>query len=254
MANSTLNFGAPGQDGTVVWDGNNGSFSSPLAINVEAGTLKGLGNIEFGDLLTNSSVSVAAGATLDLAGDTTEFAHLTGGGSIINSGASAFLALANANFSGTISGALNLNFNGAATLSGLEDITGDATLKGAIITNAGTYDLLANTSIIGGGAGTAFVNNGIFEKTGGGVGAVSTDFVNNGALNVLSGSVKFTDGFTNHGVIHGRVTQSGGVTTVTALAPSDFNENGMSDILWQNGSGQAAVWEMDGSTLPAAGR
>jgi fibronectin-binding autotransporter adhesin len=252
---STLNFGAPGQDGTVVWAANNGSISFPrTAINVEAGTLKGVGNIEFGDLLDDSPVSVAAGATLDLAGDSAEFTQLTGGGSIIDSGAAATLILKAANFSGTISGALSVEFNGAATLSGLEDTTGDATLNGAIITNAGTYDLVANTNIIGGGAGTAFVNNGIFEKTGGGVSAVSTDFVNNGALDVLSGSVQFTDGFTNHGVIHGRVTQSGGVTTVTALAPSDFNEDGMSDIQWQNTtSGQASIWEMNGSTRTGGG-
>jgi hypothetical protein len=65
---------------------------------------------------------------------------------------------------------------------------------------------------------------------------------------VLSGSLQFTGGFANHGVIHGRVTQFDGVTTVTALVPSDFNEDGKSDILSQNVSGQAAVSEMNGIT------
>ena len=47
-AGSTLNFGAPGQDGTVVWDAMVGSIDAPFpAINVEAGTLKG-GNAQFG--------------------------------------------------------------------------------------------------------------------------------------------------------------------------------------------------------------
>jgi fibronectin-binding autotransporter adhesin len=63
---STLNFGAPGQDGTVIWDANGGSISSPFPpINVEAGTLKGVG-LSF--LLDDSPISVAAGATLDLHG------------------------------------------------------------------------------------------------------------------------------------------------------------------------------------------
>ncbi len=71
---------------------------------------------------------------------------------------------------------------------------------------------------------------------------------------MLSGSLQFTGGFTNHGVIHGRVTQSGGVTTVSALVPSDFNEDGMSDVQWQNTtSGQASVWDMNGNTLTGGG-
>jgi FG-GAP-like repeat/FG-GAP repeat len=69
----------------------------------------------------------------------------------------------------------------------------------------------------------------------------------------LSGSVKFSGGFTNDGVIHGRITQSGGVTTASALAPSDFNEDGLSDILWQNANGQAAIWEMSKNVLAGGG-
>ena len=65
---------------------------------------------------------------------------------------------------------------------------------------------------------------------------------------MLSGSLQFTGGFTNHGVIHGRVTQGNGVTTVSALVPSDFNEDGRSDIMSENVSGQVAVSEMNGIT------
>ena len=165
------------------------------------------------------------------------------------------MTLAAANFSGAISGALSLTFNGDASLSGLEDYTGGATLEGSnTVTNAGTYDIVANTNITG-AATSSFINNNLFEKTGGGGGSdVTSNFVNSGALNVLSGSVKFSGGFTNNGVIHGRVTQSGGVTTVSALVPSDFNEDGMSDILWQNTtSGQGSVWEMNANTLTGGG-
>jgi hypothetical protein len=69
LASSTLNFGAPGQDGTVVWDAINGSIASPFpAINVQAGTLKGVG-LRF--LLDGSPISVAAGATRDFTGNST---------------------------------------------------------------------------------------------------------------------------------------------------------------------------------------
>ena len=76
-------------------------------------------------------------------------------------------------------------------------------------------------------AASSFVNDGLFEKTGGGgVSDVTSNFINSGTLNVLSGSVEFSGGFTNDGVIHGLVTQSGGVTTVSAAVPSDFNGDG----------------------------
>ena len=206
-------------------------------------------------LLGNAEqTTINSGASFDLAGSNIEIGDLAGAGSIIDSGAAAFILDA-ADFSGTISGALKLSFNGDATLSGLEDTTGGAILDGATVTNAGIYDLIANANITGSGAGSSFVNNGTFEKTDGvGVSEVTTDFVNNGALNVLSGSVQFTGGFTNHGVIHGRVTQSGGVTTVSALTPSDFNEDSLSDILWQNtATGQASVWEMSQNTKTGGG-
>jgi hypothetical protein len=220
-----------------------------------AGTLKA-GSIILAATISDGAqpTTVAAGATLDLGGFGLSLTNLPGGGAVIDSGAPSTLTLAAANFSGKISGALSLIFNGATTLSGLEDYTGGATLDGAItVANAGTYDLVANTNITG-SAGSSLVNGtgGLFEKTGG-ISDVTSNFFNSGALNVLSGSVQFTGGFFNEGVIHGRVTQSGAVTTVTALVPSDFNEDGMSDILWQNADGQASVWDMNANTLTGGG-
>ncbi len=113
--------------------------------------------------------------------------------------------------------------------------------------------MVGNEGITGTPA-SQFVNDGVFEKTGGGgVSDVTTEFVNNGALNVLSGSIEFTGGFTNNGVIHGLVTHSGGVTTVSAAVPEDFNADALSDILWQNTSGQAAIWTMNGNTPTSSG-
>jgi hypothetical protein len=32
------------------------------------------------------------------------------------------------------------------------------------------------------------------------------------------------------------------------ISVGDFNHDGRSDILWQNSSGEAAIWEMNGTT------
>jgi autotransporter-associated beta strand protein len=248
-ANSTLNFGALGQDGVVLWTPTGAAISTPVTVNVVAGTLKAGSSIFARTISAGAQpTTVAAGATLDLGGFGLSLTDLLGGGAVIDSGAPATLTLGAANFSGPISGALSLVFHGATALSGVENYTGGATLStSATVANAGVYDIVGDTNISGNPV-SSFINNGLFEKTGGGVSDVTSNFVNNGALNVLSGSVKFSGGFTNNSVIHGRVTQSGGVTTVSALVPSDFNEDGMSDILWQNANGQAAIWETHGST------
>ncbi|MGH6796861.1 MAG: hypothetical protein ACREDI_00560, partial [Roseiarcus sp.] len=183
-----------------------------------------------------AGTTVEAGATLDWAGNVAAVNNLQGGGTVTDSGAAQTMNLQGAtNFSGTISGALSLAFNGNASLSGLEDYAGGATLNGPItVANTGAYDIVANTNIAGNPA-SSFINNGLFEKTGGGgVSDVTSNFVNNGTLNVLSGSVQFSGGFANHGVIHGLVTQSGGVTTISAPVPSDFSGDALSDILWRN--------------------
>ena len=54
-------------------------------------------------------------------------------------------------------------------------------------------------------------------------------------------------------MIHGLVTQSGGVTTISAPVSLDFNGDGKSDILWQNADGQASIWDMNGNTLTGGG-
>ena len=248
--NSTLNFGAPGQDGVVVLAPGGYVITKPFTFNVVAGTLRagsGLvaGMISFGAQPT----TVDAGATLDLGGFGLNLTNLLGAGAVIDSGRFATLTLGAANFSGSISGALSLVFNGNAALSGLEDYSGDATIAGsATVANYGAY-IVANTSIDG-APGSSFINNGLFEKTGGGggVSVVTSNFVNNGDLDVLNGEVVFLGGFTNNGVIHGLVTQSGGVTTISPQTPSDINHDGHSDILWQNANGQAAIWAMNGLT------
>ena len=65
-----------------------------------------------------------------------------------------------------MSGALKLFFNGDATLSGLEDYTGGATIEGSnTVTNAGTYDLVGKTNITG-AAGSSFINKQDMNRSG----------------------------------------------------------------------------------------
>lgn len=246
---TTLNVGSAGEDGTILWHtGSGSSVGVGFSLHVQAGTLKAA-DTNFFFLAGNAAqTTVDAGASIDVAGLGTDISNLVGGGAVTNSGVAATLNLNAANFSGAISGALSLVFNRNAALSGLEDYTGGATIAGsATVANSGAYDIVANTNIAGTPV-SSFINNGLFEKTGGGgVSDVTSNFVNNGTLNVLSGKVEFSGGFTNNGVIHGLVTQSGGVTTISAPVPSDFNGDGLSDILWRNTNGDAQVWNSNGS-------
>ena len=135
------------------------SLHAPFpAINVEAGTLKG-GNAQFGSFLDDSPIVVAAGATLDLAGDNSTLGELSGGGTVTNSGAAATLFLQAANFSGAISGALSLEGGGAVFLSGNNTYTGTTTINSGVNFELG---LNGTTGSIGGGAivdkGTFFIN------------------------------------------------------------------------------------------------
>jgi autotransporter-associated beta strand protein len=252
--NDTIDIDAPGQDGKIVWESTPGGDTTGDKLDVLAGTLTAGSSGLDTTLRAISGTTIEAGATLDWDGNIGAIQGLEGAGTVTNSGAAQTMSLNGVtNFSGTISGALSLVFNANATLSGLEDVTGATTLNGPItLTNSGTYEIVAAKNIVG-TAASSFINKGDFEKTGGdGVSIVSSSFVNDGVLDVLSGSIKFTGGFTNNGVVHGLVTQSGGVTTVSAQVPSDFNGDGFSDILWQNTDGQAQIWEMNG-TSPIAG-
>jgi autotransporter-associated beta strand protein len=239
FAGNTVDIGAPGQDGDIIWSGV--PFGSATdTFDVLDGTLTA-GNSELEFLLLNiTGTTVAAGATLDWAGNTAEINDLSGAGTVTNSGAAQTMFLiGTTNFSGTISGDMAVYFLGNASLSGLEDYAYGATIAGTVA-NTGTYDMVGNAGIAGSPT-TLFVNNGLFEKSGG-VSDVTSNFINSGTLDVLSGSIQFSGGFTNNGTIHGIVTQSGGVTTISAPVTDDFNGDGTSDLLIQNSSGNLVDW------------
>jgi hypothetical protein len=249
VGNDTVDIGGPGENGEVLWS-SSPSGDTTDTFDVLDGTLTAA-NSELGFILNLiNGTTVAAGATLDWAGNAASIKNLQGAGVVTNSGAAQTMTLSGTtSFSGAISGALSVVFNGNAALSGLEDYTGGATIDGSdTVSNTGAYDIVANTNIAGAATAT-FVNNDLFEKTaGGGVSQVTSNFVNNGTLDVLRGSVQFSGGFTNNGVIHGLVTKSGTVTTISAPVPSDFNGDASSDILWHNDDGQVAIWEINGTS------
>ena len=158
-----MNFGALGQDGTIVWDAAPSTSPPFAAINVQAGTLKGKAGALF-FLFADSPVMVAAGATLDLAGNSLKSTDLTGAGSVIDGGVAADLDTRRGEFFRRISRTLSIAFEGNASLSGLEDNTGGATLDAsATVANTGTYDIVANANISGAPV-SSFINNGLFRR------------------------------------------------------------------------------------------
>ena len=93
-----------------------------------------------------TGTTVAAGVTVDWAGNVAEIDNLQGAGTVTNSGAAQSMYLSGTtNFSGVISGALSPTFGGNASLSGVEDYIGGATIDGSnTVANVGTYDMVGN--------------------------------------------------------------------------------------------------------------
>ena len=116
-SNSTLNFGALGQDGVIIWNPRNSDVGIPFTFNVVAGMLKAASAALADTLIASAEpTTVDAGATFDLSGFDLGLTNLLGAGAVTDSGAAATLTLAAANFSGAISGPLSLVANGAVTL------------------------------------------------------------------------------------------------------------------------------------------
>jgi autotransporter-associated beta strand protein len=264
---NTVTFGAPGQDGTVIWDSANigtdgGVAFSGTAVEVRSGTLKA-GDTDLGfQLHFSPRTTVDAGATLDI-GDFNQGLNagyavrdLTGTGTVTGANRSfgtgdsgGYLILNGANFAGTFTGGLGLEIQTSSTFSGFtQDISVLNMDSLATLTNTGTFnlhggdDIQALNSTIQ--STTSFVNDGIFNHigqaidVGGASSFIESNFVNNGTLNVLYGNMQFDDGLTNNGIVNGINSQlDGGTLVVSATATynaADFNSDGASDILFRN--------------------
>ena len=150
----TIQFGSTSRRGTVVWNSVGGAnILNPgtYAVDVAGGTLRGDGN-GLGYLLANgATTTVAAGATIDLAGAYTPVDYLQGGGEIIDSAVNgtlipASLVLINGgDFSGVISGAI------AVEVAALTTFTGANTYTGGTGIDAGHQLILAGNGGVTGG-------------------------------------------------------------------------------------------------------
>ncbi len=114
-------FGSAADDGTVVWDTpSGGSLSIGYDVTIAGGTLKA-GTGDFAKLFDFAGgTDIVSGATLDAIGTSLlTLTHLTGGGTIENSGGAVTLQLTDGNFSGTIGSHITVVFGGTTTLSGV---------------------------------------------------------------------------------------------------------------------------------------
>ena len=132
-AREIINFGAPGQDGVVVFNDTSGTSISGVGtytVDVQAGTLKA-GNSGLAFLLGDDLATIVqSGATIDAAGNGLQVDGLEGAGRVTDSGAAATLFLAGADFAGLIDGAFALQVFGSVTLTGADTYTGGTTILG----------------------------------------------------------------------------------------------------------------------------
>jgi len=211
--------------GTLILSAAN-TYTGPTVIN--GGTLRtGIANT----FASSSAVTVAGGATLDLAGFSQTANNLSGAGSVtLGSATLTVNDTAPTLFSGAISGAGSLVKTGASTLT----LTGDNTYTGLTTINTGTLQL-GNGGTSGGVAGgiannTALVVNrsnaltlagtlsgtGAFTQAGSGTTVLSGASSTQGSVNVQQGTLKFLQNgdFTTTG---NYTTQAGATTDIGQL-------------------------------------
>jgi hypothetical protein len=252
---ATLTFGAPGEDGTILWEPTTFQLSgaSPYNLDVRAGELV-FGNFDEGFAALASawnSVDIEAGATLDLAGVPSSFSNLAGSGTLTGSSTS-LVTIGGGQFTGNLTGYLNLNITGQVALAGSSTIGSIQIGNGAALTSltndtGGLIDLDTDSDIsLSSGASSAyFVNDGTVQRNDhAGSSVVSVPFLNFGAMRITTGSVTFTDGFTNVGTVEGRLTTNsdGTITWTPDPAANDFNNVGKASILWRNTNGDVQLW------------
>ncbi|MBV9980703.1 autotransporter-associated beta strand repeat-containing protein, partial [Bradyrhizobium sp.] len=161
---------------------------------VSAGSLRASSSTGFS---ANSAYTLAAGTSLELAGNSNSIGSLAGAGTVTNNGLAATLTVGANNSSTEFSGALTDGFSSVSRTALTKIGTGTLTLSGAssatglVTVNAGTLNIAAGGSIA---AGTE-VNGGLLTVNGtaasvtvnsggtlGGTGTVGTTAINGGTL------------------------------------------------------------------------
>jgi len=183
-------------------------FNGPLTASQVQTLMNSNAVASFNVLPATTPVSVAAGATLDLGGDSQTVASLAGGGSVTNTGSAAVVTISKSTGTTTFSGslgdgsagnALSLVKNGASTeiLSGVNTYHGTTTIAAGTLT-LGSGGLLPNTSQILLGAGGTL--------------NVSASGLTLGAAQTLSGSGTVLGNL----IVNGTLVPGGGLTILTA--------------------------------------
>ncbi|HEY1710712.1 MAG TPA: autotransporter-associated beta strand repeat-containing protein, partial [Rhizomicrobium sp.] len=164
----TLQFGSATETGTVIWHSASGTVTGGggYKVNVAGGTLQA-GDSSFSSFTTNANnTTVAAGATLDVAGNDLMIHNLLGAGSVIDNG-TANLDLMGANFSGTIGGDLLVVVFNDVVLSGINTyVFGTEVEAGAVLGISNGGALGAGTLNLGGGELLATADVSLSNHTG----------------------------------------------------------------------------------------
>ncbi|GMO95054.1 autotransporter domain-containing protein [Bradyrhizobium sp. TM239] len=188
---------ASGYAGTLILSGVN-TYTGPTVVN--AGILQAGSTSAFG---SNSAVTVAGGAVLDLAGFSNAIGSLAGAGTVSNSGVAATLTTGGDDtstaFSGTIqdgagSFALTKTGTGLLLLSGHNTYTGTTTVSGGTLQVNGSIASSSLTTVQNGAAlsgsgtvgSTVIGSGGIFAP---GNGTAGTSMAVSGSLAFASGAV-----------------------------------------------------------------
>ncbi|MEW6641738.1 MAG: autotransporter domain-containing protein [Pseudomonadota bacterium] len=225
-----VNAGA-GYAGTLVLSGLN-TYTGPTT--VTAGTLQAGST---GALGSNSAMTVAGGAVLDLGGFSNAVGSLAGAGTVTNSGGAAVLAAGGDNtstvFSGMVqngAGTLGLTKTGSGTLvlSGINTYTGATTVSGGTLQVNGSIASSSLTTVTNGAvlSGTGTVGSttvaagGLFAP--GNVAATSTIAVS-GNLALQSGAIyliQLTPGASSLASVTGAATINGATLGASFAAGS----------------------------------
>src|SRR5580698_521061 len=173
---ATLTFGAPGEDGTILWAPTSFQLlgASSDQLDVRGGDLV-FGNFDEGLTALSSawsSVDIGAGATLDLAGVPSSFSNLAGGGTLTGSSTS-HVTIGGGQFTGNLTGFLNLSITGQVALAGFSTIgsiqIGNGASGASLANEPGGFidlDTDSDISLSPGASSAFFVNAGTVLRNG----------------------------------------------------------------------------------------
>jgi autotransporter-associated beta strand protein len=210
----TMNFGQTGDDGVIVFKVNGGSAPGPFSMKVNAGTLKA-GDSVFGTLTgVATSVTVAAGATLDLNGFGGAAQKLSGTGTVTDSGAATTFVLLGGTFAGTLAGHLRL-YTDNVILTGTDTYAGGTTIASGFTLQLGTGG--ATGSIVGNiaDAGTLAIDRGGALTLAGAISGAGAVDQKGAGTTTLDGLSSYTGGTT---IEHGELVSGKGVALGTGGA------------------------------------